>query len=63
MRKEDEIRRLVKSACKPAVMPPEFKKRLGERLWLEAFNKLLLEHLATKGKAGEGDRQTENQGL
>lgn len=62
-RRVDEIRRLVKSVCKPVVMPREFKKRLLERLWLEAFNKQLLERLVTKGKAGEGGRQTENQGL
>jgi len=34
-RREDEIRRLVKSACKPVAAPPEFKKRLLERLMRE----------------------------
>lgn len=32
----EEIRRLVKSACKPVATPPEFKKRLLERLMREA---------------------------
>jgi len=31
-RRKDEIRRLVKSVCKPVAMPPGFKKRLLERL-------------------------------
>ena len=35
MGREDEIRRLVKSVYKPVAMPPEFKKRLLERLVLE----------------------------
>ena len=36
MGSEDEMRRLVKSVCKPVVMPPEFKKRLLECLMREA---------------------------
>ena len=32
---EDEIRRLIKSVCKPVAMPSEFKKRLLERLMRE----------------------------
>jgi len=36
MRRQDEIRRLVKSAYKPVAMPPEFKKRLLKRLMREA---------------------------
>jgi len=63
MGSEDEIRRLIKSVCKPVAMPPEFKKRLLERLWLEAFNKQLLEHLGTKGEAHKDGRETENQGF
>ncbi len=31
----DEIRRLVKSVCKPVAMPPGFRKRLLERLMRE----------------------------
>ena len=34
-RRQDEIRRLVKSVCKPVAAPPEFKKRLPERLMRE----------------------------
>jgi hypothetical protein len=34
-RREDEIRRLVRSVYKPVVAPPEFKKRLLERLMRE----------------------------
>jgi hypothetical protein len=33
--KVEEIRRLVKSVCKPVVAPREFKKRLLERLMRE----------------------------
>jgi len=57
MGSEGEIRRLIKSVCKPVAMPPEFKKRLLERLVLEAINKQLLEYLA-KGEAREGGRET-----
>ena len=32
---EDEIRRLIKSVCKPVAMPPEFKRRLLEYLMRE----------------------------
>lgn len=32
----EAIRRLLKSVCKPVVMPPEFKKRLFDRLMREA---------------------------
>jgi len=39
----EEIRRLLKSVCKPVAMPPEFKKRLLERLVLEAIKKRLLD--------------------
>ena len=56
-RREDEIRRLVKSVYKPVVAPPEFRKRLLERLVLEAINEQLLEHL-TKGEAPEGGCET-----
>jgi len=63
MSRKDEIRRLVKSVCKPVAMPPEFKRRLLERLWLEAFNKQLLEHLGTKGKAHKDGRETKNKGF
>jgi len=31
----EDIRRILKSACKPVAMPPEFKKRLLERLMRE----------------------------
>jgi len=31
----DDIRRLVKSVCKPVAMPPKFKRRLLERLMRE----------------------------
>ena len=34
-RREDEIRRLVKSVYKPMLAPPEYKKRLLERLMRE----------------------------
>ena len=34
-RREDEIRRLVRSVYKPVVAPREFKKRLLERLMRE----------------------------
>ncbi len=63
MSKEEKIRRLVKSVYKPVAMPPEFKKRLLELLWLEAFNKQLLEHMGTKGKAHKDGRETENKGF
>jgi len=33
--KVEEIRRLIKSVCKPVAMPPKFKKRLLERLMRE----------------------------
>jgi len=36
MTHEDEIRKLVKSVYKPVAMPPEFRKRLLERLMREA---------------------------
>lgn len=55
--REDEIRRLVKSACKPVATPPEFRKRLLERLVLEAINKQLLEYPA-KGEAPEDGCET-----
>ena len=32
----EDVRRLLKSVCKPVVMPPEFKKRLFDRLMREA---------------------------
>ncbi len=35
----DDIRRLVKSVCKPVAMPREFKKRLLERLMRGATKK------------------------
>jgi len=34
--REEEIGRLVKSVYKPVAMPPEFRKRLLERLMREA---------------------------
>jgi len=34
-RRQEEIRRLVKSACKLVVAPPEYKKRLLELLMRE----------------------------
>lgn len=57
MRREDEVRKLVKSVCKPVVAPPEFKKRLLELLALEAINKQLLEYF-TKGEAPKGGCET-----
>ena len=38
---EEEIRRLLKSACKPAVPSPELKDRLRQRLTLEAGSAVL----------------------
>jgi len=38
-----DVRRLVRLVCKPVAMPPEFRKRLLERLVLEAINKRLLD--------------------
>jgi len=35
----EDIKRLLKSACKPVAMPPEFKKRLLDRLIREAEKK------------------------
>ena len=35
----EDIRKLLKSVCKPVVMPPEFKKQLLERLMHEAKKK------------------------
>ena len=52
---EDEIRRLVKSVCKPVAMPPEFKKRLLKRLMREVGG-------AVK-TTDEGGCGTKNQGF
>ena len=47
--KVEEIRRLVKSVCKPVAMPREFRKRL-------------LEHLM-RGTAKKGGCETKNKGF
>ena len=54
----DDIRRLVKSVCKPVLAPPEFRKRLLERLMREVEV-----DGATKGKAQEGGCETKNEGF
>ena len=51
----DDIRRLVKSVCKPVAMPREFKKRLLERLMREVEV-----GGAAKGKTDEGGCETKN---
>jgi len=56
--KVEEIRRLVKSVCKPVLAPREFRKRLLERLMREVEV-----GGATKGKAHEGGCETKNKGF
>jgi len=55
MTHEDEIRKLVKSVYKPVAMPPEFKKRLLERLMREVGS-------AAK-TTDEGGCETRSQGF
>ena len=54
-RRQDEIGRLVKSMCKPVAAPPEFRKRLLERLMREVGG-------AAK-TTDEGGCETRNQGF
>ena len=54
----DEIRRLVKSACKPVAMLPEFRKRL-----LRLLMRQVEVGGAAKGKTHGGGCETKNKGL